>query len=177
MLANMTNDLIVEGRIKTTTPKAKVLRSYVEKMITLGKAGTVASRRRAMAFMRSKSAVTKLFTEVAPRYTERPGGYTRIMKNGFRDGDCAPMAIIELVEDKVKKAKKKPAKKVAVKKAATDAKPKAAAKPKAEIEVKPKAEIEAKPKAEIEVKPKAEPKAEAKPKTEAEAKPKTETKE
>ena len=111
MLANMTNDLIVEGRIKTTTPKAKVLRSYVEKMITLGKAGTVASRRRAMAFMRSKSAVTKLFTEVAPRYTERPGGYTRIMKNGFRDGDCAPMAIIELVEDKVKKAKKKPAKK------------------------------------------------------------------
>ncbi len=133
MLANMTNDLIVEGRIKTTTPKAKVLRSYVEKMITLGKAGTVASRRRAMAFMRSKSAVTKLFTEVAPRYTERPGGYTRIMKNGFRDGDCAPMAIIELVEDKVKKAKKKPSKK---KTAAKTAKVTKAAEPKVEKQAK-----------------------------------------
>ncbi len=149
MLANMTNDLIVEGRIKTTTPKAKVLRSYVEKMITLGKAGTVASRRRAMAFMRSKSAVHKLFTEVAPRFTERPGGYTRIMKYGFRDGDCAPMSIIELVEDKVTKAKKKPAKKVAVKKA--EAAPKAA-KPKAEAKPKAKAKPKAEPKPKAEIK-------------------------
>ncbi len=97
MMANMTNALILHGRIKTTTPKAKELRRYVERMITLGKKGSLPARRRAMAFMRNKTAVTKLFNEVAPRYRERNGGYTRILKVGFRPGDCAPMAIIELV--------------------------------------------------------------------------------
>lgn len=115
MLANMTNDLITHGRIKTTTPKAKVLRRYAERMITLGKRGDVAARRRAMAFMRSKPAVKKLFDEVAGRFAERAGGYTRIMKLGIRPGDAAPMSIIELVESTVAKA---PAKKSAPKKKA-----------------------------------------------------------
>ncbi len=98
MMSNMTNSLILNGRIKTTTPKAKLLRSYVEKMITLGKNGSLPARRRAMAFLRDKTMVTRLFAEVAPRYTARNGGYTRIMKTGFRAGDCAPISIIELVE-------------------------------------------------------------------------------
>ncbi len=102
MMSNMTNSLIMEGRIKTTTPKAKALRRYAEKMITLGKKSTLASRRRAMAFMRNKSAVTRLFTEVAPGYEQRKGGYTRILKVGIRAGDSAPMSIIELVETEVK---------------------------------------------------------------------------
>ena len=118
MLANMTSDLITHGRIKTTTPKAKVLRRYAERMITLGKRGDVAARRRAMAFMRSKPAVKKLFDEVAGRFAERPGGYTRIMKLGPRPGDAAPMSIIELVESAVAKA---PAKKAAPKKKAAKA--------------------------------------------------------
>ncbi len=102
MMANLTNDLITHGRLRTTTAKAKELRRYAEKMITLGKAGDLASRRRAMAFMRNKKAVTKLFNEVAPSYKSRNGGYTRILKLGFRPGDCAPMSIIELVEGEPK---------------------------------------------------------------------------
>jgi len=98
MMSNMTNSLILNGRIKTTTPKAKLLRGYVERMITLGKSGSLPARRRAMAFLRDKTMVTRLFAEIAPRYTERNGGYTRIMKLGFRAGDCAPVSIIELVE-------------------------------------------------------------------------------
>jgi len=105
MMANMTNSLIEKGRIQTTTPKAKLLRRYVERMITLGKSGSQPARRRAMAFMRDKTVVTRLFTDVAPKYRERNGGYTRILKTGFRAGDCAPMSIIELVEaDSEKKA-------------------------------------------------------------------------
>jgi len=98
MMSNMTNSLILNGRIQTTTPKAKLLRRYVERMITLGKSGSLPARRRAMAFLRDKSMVTRLFVEVAPKYAERKGGYTRIMKTGFRAGDCAPTSIIELVE-------------------------------------------------------------------------------
>ncbi len=123
MLANMTSDLITHGRIKTTTPKAKELRRYVERMITLGKRGTLPARRRAMAFMRSKSAVHKLFEDVAPRFADRNGGYTRIMKLGIRVGDSAPMSIIELVERPEEATAAKPAPK---KRAA--AKPKAPAK-------------------------------------------------
>jgi large subunit ribosomal protein L17 len=124
MLANMTSDLIVNGRIKTTLPKAKELRRYAERMITLGKAGNLSARRRAMAFMRNKVAVTRLFTDIAPGYKDRNGGYTRILKLGVRPGDCAPMSMIELVEGSAKapeaKAKKaEPAeKKAAAKKPA-----------------------------------------------------------
>src|SRR3972149_86838 len=99
MMANLTNSLFESGRKKTTAPKAKELRRYAEKMITLGKAGDVASRRRAMAFMRRKEVVTKLFDEIAPKYKERNGGYTRILKIGYRPGDSAPVSMIELVND------------------------------------------------------------------------------
>lgn len=127
MMANMTNDLVNVGRIKTTTQRAKVLRSYAEKMITLGKDGTLAARRRAMAFLRDKHSVTKLFEEVAPQYKERNGGYTRILKLGMRPGDNASMSFIELVEGPAAKAAEasaaKPAKKskAPAKKAATKA--------------------------------------------------------
>jgi large subunit ribosomal protein L17 len=106
MLSNMTNDLVLAGRIRTTTPRAKLLRRYAERMITLGKAGTLAARRRAFAFMRNKAAVTRLFDEVAPKYKERNGGYTRVLKLGERPGDCAPMSIIELVEAQTRPAEK-----------------------------------------------------------------------
>lgn len=97
LFMNLTNDLLTHGRIKTTLPKAKELRRFAEKMITLGKKGDLASRRNAMAFLRNKETVTKLFAEIAPEYKERPGGYTRILKAGVRQGDCAPVAFIELV--------------------------------------------------------------------------------
>ena len=103
LFSNLSKDLITHERLTTTTAKAKELRRYVERMITLGKAGDVASRRRAMAFMRSKSAVTKLFDDVAHRYKSRNGGYTRVIKLGVRNGDCAPISIIELVEGEVLK--------------------------------------------------------------------------
>ena len=116
LMANLTNSLFQSGSIKTTVPKAKELRYYAERMITLGKAGDVASRRRAMAFMRKKEVVTKLFDEIAPKYKERNGGYTRILKIGYRPGDSAPVSIIELVgeasiaEAPAKAKKKKTAK-------------------------------------------------------------------
>ncbi len=98
MMANMVNSLFEHERIKTTTPKAKLLRRYAERMITLGKKGTLPARRRAMAFMRNKAMVTKLFEDIAKRYTTRAGGYTRILRLGNRKGDCAPLSVIELVE-------------------------------------------------------------------------------
>ena len=140
MLANMTNDLVISGRIKTTTPKAKLLRRYTERMVTLGKDGSLSARRRAMAFMRNKGAVTKLFGEVAERYRERNGGYTRVLKIGPRHGDCAPMSFIELVEGKETEAPTEKPKSVGkklvtkaknvVSKAKQTAKPKTSAKPK-----------------------------------------------
>ena len=125
LLSNMTSDFILKGRIKTTLPKAKEVRRCAERMITLGKDGSLHARRRAMAFMRSKDAVKALFTDVAPRYSERGGGYTRIMKLGPRVGDAAPMGILELVEgeapaagvEKKAKPEKKPEKKPDAKKA------------------------------------------------------------
>ncbi len=136
MLANMTNDLIISGRIKTTTPKAKLLRRYAERMITLGKSGSLAARRRAMAFMGNKNAVTKLFGEVAERYIERNGGYTRVLKIGVRHGDCAPMSLIELVESKpTPSAKPKPSRKSTAK-GKTTLKAKTAANPKTASETK-----------------------------------------
>jgi large subunit ribosomal protein L17 len=138
MLANMTNDLVISGRIKTTTPKAKLLRRYAERMVTLGKNGSLSSRRRAMAFMRNKGAVTKLFGELAERYGQRNGGYTRVLKIGPRHGDCAPMSFIEFVDaeeaptEKPKSAMKKLVTKArkAVPKAKKAEKSKASAKPK-----------------------------------------------
>lgn len=98
MLANMAASLVKHEQIVTTVPKAKELRPYVEKLITLGKKGGLANRRKAIATMRDQDQVSKIFDTLAPRYKERPGGYCRIMKAGFRYGDAAPMAVIELVD-------------------------------------------------------------------------------
>jgi large subunit ribosomal protein L17 len=98
MLANMACSLVEHEQIKTTLPKAKELRPYVEKLITLGKRGDLHARRLCMAQIKQEPAVKKLFDALAKRYAERPGGYTRVLKAGFRYGDMAPMAIIELVD-------------------------------------------------------------------------------
>lgn len=98
MFSNMTNSLFDHEIIKTTLPKAKELRRVAEPLITLAKKDCVANRRQAFARLRDKAIIGKLFNELAPRYQERPGGYTRIMKCGFRSGDAAPMAYIELVD-------------------------------------------------------------------------------
>lgn len=98
MLRNMSNSLFQHELIKTTVPKAKELRKVVEPLITLAKKDTVANRRLAFARLRDRDMVTKLFTELGPRYNARPGGYTRILKFGFRQGDNAPMALVELVD-------------------------------------------------------------------------------
>lgn len=98
LMANLTNDVIEHGKIKTTTAKAKEIRRYVDRMITLGKKGEVSNRRQAFAFLRSKKNVTKLFESIAPVFKDRNGGYTRIVKIGLRQGDGAPMSVIELVE-------------------------------------------------------------------------------
>ena len=98
MLANMAAALIKHEQITTTLPKAKALRPVVEKLITLGKKGDLASRRLAIARLRDEAMVRKLFSTLGERYQERPGGYTRILKAGFRYGDDAPLAVIELVD-------------------------------------------------------------------------------
>ncbi|OGA13314.1 MAG: 50S ribosomal protein L17 [Betaproteobacteria bacterium RIFCSPLOWO2_12_FULL_63_13] len=98
MLRNMTNSLLKHEVIKTTLPKAKELRRVVEPMITLGKAATVANRRLAFNRLRDRAMVTKLFDELGPRYAKRPGGYLRILRFGFRQGDNAAMALVELLD-------------------------------------------------------------------------------
>lgn len=98
MFRNMTCSLVEHELIRTTVPKAKELRRYAEPLITLGKADSVANRRLAFSRLRNKAVVGKLFSELGPRYQERPGGYIRIMKAGFRPGDSAPMAFVELVD-------------------------------------------------------------------------------
>lgn len=98
MFANMTVSLIEHEQIKTTLPKAKELRRFADRMVTLGKRGDLHARRQAFSFLRDDAAVAKLFSTLAERYGERPGGYTRVLKAGFRYGDNAPMAIIELVD-------------------------------------------------------------------------------
>jgi large subunit ribosomal protein L17 len=98
MFANMAASLIVHEQINTTLPKAKELRRYADKMISLGKRGTLHARRQAFAFLRDEDVVSKLFSALSDRYKDRSGGYTRVLKAGYRYGDNAPMAIIELVD-------------------------------------------------------------------------------
>ena len=98
MLRNMTNSLLRHEAIKTTLPKAKELRRVVEPLITLGREPTVANKRLAFNRLRDRETVVKLFSEIGPRYAARNGGYTRILKMGFRVGDNAPMAFMELVD-------------------------------------------------------------------------------
>ena len=98
MFANLAASLLLHEQIKTTKPKAKDLRKFAEKMITLGKRGDLHARRQAFAFLRDDAVVAKLFDALATRYKDRKGGYTRVLKAGFRHGDNAPLAIIELVD-------------------------------------------------------------------------------
>lgn len=98
MFRNMMNSLIEHGAIKTTLPKAKELRRLIEPMVTLAKVDSVHNRRLAFARLRDKSSVIALFDGLGPRYVNRPGGYTRVLKFGFRNGDNAPMALIEFVD-------------------------------------------------------------------------------
>ncbi|SHF08524.1 LSU ribosomal protein L17P [Caldanaerobius fijiensis DSM 17918] len=97
MLRNLTTSLLKHGRIKTTEARAKETRKFAEKMITLAKRGDLHARRQALAFIYDETVVKNLFDEIAPRYADRQGGYTRIIKIGPRRGDAAPMAIIELI--------------------------------------------------------------------------------
>ena len=110
MLRNMATSLFLHGRIETTETKAKRLRPLAERLVTFAKRGDLAARRRVIAQLMDKTAVHKLFTEVAPLVADRPGGYTRITKLGFRKGDNAPIAVIELVLEPVspKAVNKKP---------------------------------------------------------------------
>ena len=98
MLANMVASLFIDGSIETTVTRAKEVRRVAERLITRAKGGTLNDRRIVISRMNYKEAVNKLFDEVAPRYTERPGGYTRIVRTGFRVGDASPMAVIALVD-------------------------------------------------------------------------------
>jgi large subunit ribosomal protein L17 len=98
LYANLAGALITHGRIQTTEAKAKAVKPYVEKLITLGKRGDLHARRQALSELRSQDVVHDLFSEVAPRFAERPGGYTRIVKLGQRQGDAAEMVYLELVD-------------------------------------------------------------------------------
>ncbi len=166
MLANMASSLILHKRIETTVAKAKALRMYIEPLATKSKDDSTHSRRTVFAYLKQKEAVTELFRVIAPKITDRPGGYTRILKLGFRQGDAADMAMIEFVDfntatvaaakPETKKApstRRSRAKKSedATEEGAEKAAPKAKSAPKAKAEPKAKAA----PKA-----PKAEPKAE-----------------
>ena len=98
LLANLATALLTHGRIETTQAKARAIRPYVEKLISLGKAGDLHSRRQALAKLRHRPIVDRLFNDVAPVFSERSGGYTRMIKTRYRAGDAAPMAIVELVD-------------------------------------------------------------------------------
>jgi large subunit ribosomal protein L17 len=132
LFRNLLAALIRHERIKTTDAKAKELRRFADRLVTLGKQATLAARRRAFDKIRNREAVTKLFEQIAPRFQERPGGYTRITKLGLRAGDAAPLSLIEWTgeaekaADKAKPKKKQPAKKGPAR-AAAPAKKKAAA--------------------------------------------------
>lgn len=114
MFRNLVTSFLNHEKITTTDAKAKEIRSVAEKMITLGKRGDLHSLRQAASYIREKSVVTKLFSTIAPRYKDRPGGYTRIVKLGVRQGDAAPVSLIELVEEEMKpqKVSKQPVKAV-----------------------------------------------------------------
>src|SRR6187431_3665343 len=124
ILANLAQSLFEHGRITTTTAKAKRLRPYAERLVTFAKRGDLASRRRVLGILSDKGVVHKLFTEIGPGFADREGGYTRITKVGYRKGDNAPLAVIELVEfgTPAKKAVVKEASKAASKAAAPKAK-------------------------------------------------------
>ena len=103
----MATDLLRSGKINTTDTKAKEIRKVVEKLVTLGKKGSLHARRKALSYIRDRAVVEKLFSELAQRYMDRPGGYTRIVKLGYRRGDNAPVSLIELVTEEYRPSKKR----------------------------------------------------------------------
>lgn len=107
LLRNLVTSFFEKERIQTTLAKAKEARPFAEKMITLAKKNTLPTRRRALAFLTKESAVTRLFNDIGPRFSERPGGYTRIVKTGIRLGDGSQMALLELIGSEYKKKEKK----------------------------------------------------------------------
>jgi len=140
MLRNLVTSLLEHERVETTVMKAKEARRIAERMITLGKRGTLHARRRAASVLMTKSVVKKLFDEIAPRYKNRNGGYTRILRVGYRKGDGAPLAFLELVKEeaeKKKKTEKKGTKKSAAKETAKSVKGKPAEKKKKGKKVTP----------------------------------------
>lgn len=152
ILANLATSLFEHGRIRTTEAKARALRPYAEKLITHAKKGTLHNRREVLKKIRDKDIVHVLFAEIGPHFADRNGGYTRIIKLEARKGDNAPMAVIELVQEKTVTSEAERAQRAAAKRAA---KAKAESKPKAE------AESEAESESGSEVEPKAEPEADA----------------
>ena len=159
MFRNQLASLIESERIITTLPKAKELRPIAEKLITLAKNDSVHNRRQAARSVQNDELIAKLFDTLGPRFSTRPGGYTRIMKLGARRGDAAEMAILELVERSADKTEAKPAEATPAKAAKKKAAPKKEAEPAAEPEEKPKRARKAAPKAEAQKAP-----AEEKPK-------------
>jgi large subunit ribosomal protein L17 len=148
ILANLAKSLFEHDKITTTEAKARLLRPYAERLITKAKKGDLHNRRQVLAVLRDKDIVFRLFDEIAPNYTNRPGGYTRIIKAGTRKGDNAPMAVIELVEaltvQQTAVREAEAATKRASKKTAAPAPAKAEAEPEAEVvEEAPAAEVEA----------------------------------
>ena len=111
MLKNLVASLVKHGRINTTQARAKEIRSLAERVITYGKKGTVHHRRLTFKVLKNRDLVKKVFDEIAPRFETTEGGYTRVLKNGYRRGDCAPMAIIEFTQGAEKKEEAKPKKK------------------------------------------------------------------
>ena len=110
LFRNLVLALMKHERIKTTDAKAKELRRYADRMVTLGKRGDLAARRLAFAFMQSRDAVKRLFDEIAPRFKERNGGYTRVVKFGFRRGDAAPLSVVEFSDHSAESSTRKPRK-------------------------------------------------------------------
>lgn len=125
MFANMAVSLVKHEQIKTTLPKAKELRPIFEKLVTKGKENTLHIRRQLLSFLRDEKAVEKILTVLGPRYKERKGGYVRVLKAGFRFGDCAPMAVVELVDRDVTAKGKDSGQIVEVETEATEEAPKA----------------------------------------------------
>ena len=161
LFANLTNALLTHEQITTTLPRAKKLRSFADGMITFAKKGDLNSRRLAFAFLRDEEVVAKLFSTLGPRYKDRNGGYTRVLKSGFRYGDCAPMAVVELVDRDVTSKGAKDLERVKLEKEALAAAEAAANAPVEEPKAE-KAEKKAS-KAKKEAEPKAEKKAAEKP--------------
>ena len=149
LFSNLTNAVLTHEQIKVTLPRAKELRTFVDNMITLGKKGQLNNRRQALAFLRDNEVVSKLFSTLAERYKNRNGGYTRVLRAGYRYGDCAEMAIIELVDRDVNAKGAKDLARVAAEKAAIEAAEKAASAEVAKEEA-PKAEKKSKKSAKAE---------------------------